>query len=142
MCRGTPRIANSSSSVSITSSLVMPRSSFKAKHSRVYSSTNDSQFSWLPLAFRSNTKSQHHTSLGFSARRRWHPLALEPNRRLFASLQALSAPPVAAVEILETTQRAILLPEEAGQVDDSHTGAWNAPTAASASRAAARLGGA
>ena len=45
---GTPRIANSSASVSITSSLVMLRSTFKAKHSRVYSSTIDSHFSWLP----------------------------------------------------------------------------------------------
>jgi hypothetical protein len=41
MCLGTPRIANSSESVSITFSLVMPRSTFRAKHSRVYSSTTD-----------------------------------------------------------------------------------------------------
>jgi hypothetical protein len=38
MHRGTPRIASSSASVSITSSLVMFRSTFKARHSRVFSS--------------------------------------------------------------------------------------------------------
>ncbi len=46
---GTPRIANSSANVSITSSLVMLRSTFKAKHSLVCSSTIDSHLSWLPL---------------------------------------------------------------------------------------------
>ena len=50
---GTPRIAKSSESVSITSSLVMPRLTFKARRSRVYSSTIDSHISWLPLAVRS-----------------------------------------------------------------------------------------
>jgi len=40
-------------SVSITSSLVMPRSTFTARHSRVYSSTIDSHFNWLPLTVRS-----------------------------------------------------------------------------------------
>jgi hypothetical protein len=53
ICRGTPRIAKSSESVSITSSLVMPRSTFKVRHSRVYSSTTDSHFNWLPLTVRS-----------------------------------------------------------------------------------------
>src|SRR5690349_6673295 len=42
--RGTPRIANSSASVSITSSLVILRLTFKARHSRVCSSTIDSHF--------------------------------------------------------------------------------------------------
>src|ERR1700733_4822072 len=46
---GTLRIANSSASVSIRSSLVMLRSTFKAMHSRVFSSTIESHLSWLPL---------------------------------------------------------------------------------------------
>jgi hypothetical protein len=58
---GTPRIANSSASVSITSSLVMLRSTFNAKHSRVCSSTIDSHLSWLPLVVWSNTKSHAQT---------------------------------------------------------------------------------
>lgn len=61
MCSGTPRMANSSASASITSSLVMLRSTFKARHSRVYPSTIDSHFKGLPLVVRSNTKSQVQT---------------------------------------------------------------------------------
>ena len=54
-------MANNSASVSITSSAVIPRSTFNAKHSRVYSSTIESHFKVLPLAVKSNTKSQHQT---------------------------------------------------------------------------------
>jgi hypothetical protein len=78
-----PRIANSSESASTTSLLVIPRSTFSARHSRVNSSITESHFSWLPLNVRSKIKSQHQTSFGDSARRRWHPLALTPKRRLF-----------------------------------------------------------
>ena len=53
MCLCTPHIAKSPESLSITSSLVMPRSTFKARHSRLYSSTIDSHFNWLPLTVRS-----------------------------------------------------------------------------------------
>jgi hypothetical protein len=67
MCRGTPRIANSSASVSITSSLVMLRSTLRHKHSRVNSSTIESHFSVLPLVVRSNTKSQHQTVMALGA---------------------------------------------------------------------------
>ncbi len=70
MCLGTPRIANSSESVSITFSLVMPRSTFRARRSRVYSSTADSHFSRLPLTVLSNTKSQDHAF--FAAENRKH----------------------------------------------------------------------
>jgi len=139
MCRGRPRIAINSVSVSITSSLVMPRSTFKAKHSRVYSSTTDSHYRWLPLAVLSNTRPQHHTSLGVSARRRWHPLALDLKRRLFTGT---FSPPAATIKILETTQHAILLLEAASQFDNIHTAASLSPTAAPASRAAARPCGA
>jgi hypothetical protein len=52
---------NSSASASITSSLVMLRATFKARHSRVYSSTIDSHFSALPEVVRSKTKSQVQT---------------------------------------------------------------------------------
>src|SRR5690606_39123242 len=79
--RGTPRIANSSASVSITSSLVMLRPTFRHRHSRVYSSTIDSHLSALPEVVRSNTKSHAHTSFLCSARRRWQALLLDPTPR-------------------------------------------------------------
>jgi hypothetical protein len=67
---GTPRIARSPASVSITSSLVMLRSTFKARHSRVYTSTIDSHFSGLPAVVQSNTKSHVQTWSFASADRR------------------------------------------------------------------------
>ena len=59
------------------SKLVVPRSTYRAKHSRVYSSTTDSRFNWMPLVVLSKTKSQHHTSFGFSARHRRRTSALD-----------------------------------------------------------------
>src|SRR3954452_21856150 len=84
--RGTPRIANSSASVSITSSLVILRATFKARHSRVCSSTIDSHFSVVPLDVRSNTKSHVHTWSLCSDRRTWQALALVPHPRRFLVL--------------------------------------------------------
>jgi hypothetical protein len=46
---GTPRSAKNSESVSITSSLVMPRSPFKARRLRVYASPIESHLNWRPL---------------------------------------------------------------------------------------------
>lgn len=68
-------------SVSITSSLVMLRSTFNARHSRVYSSTIDSHFSGLPVTVRSNTKSQHQTWSWCSARFTWQAWSLVPRWR-------------------------------------------------------------
>jgi hypothetical protein len=70
MCFGTPRMAKSSARESITSALVIPRSAFSTRHSRVNSSIIESHLIWLPLAVRSKMKSQHQTSFGASARRR------------------------------------------------------------------------
>jgi hypothetical protein len=70
MCFGTPRMAKSSARESITSALVIPRSAFSTRHSRVNSSIIESHLIWLPLAVRSKMKSQHQTSFGASALRR------------------------------------------------------------------------
>lgn len=75
---GTPRIANNFASTSITSSLVMLRSTFSTKHSRVYSSTRDSHFIRLPLVVRSNTISQHQTWFQRSVWRTLQPVLLVP----------------------------------------------------------------
>jgi hypothetical protein len=70
MCFGTPRMAKSSARESITSVLVIPRSAFSTRHSRVNSSIIESHLIWPPLAVRSKMKSQHQTSFGASALRR------------------------------------------------------------------------
>lgn len=60
-CFGTPRTWNNSASTSTTSSARRLRATASAKHSRVYSSTNDNYFSVRPFSVRSKMKSQAHT---------------------------------------------------------------------------------
>jgi hypothetical protein len=81
-----------SASVSITSSLVMPRSTFRARHSRVYLSTIDNHFNLLPLVVLSKKKPLHHVLFGASARRRWHPLTLDLRRRFFRCFTGTFSP--------------------------------------------------
>jgi hypothetical protein len=118
------------------------RSTLGARRSRMNTSTIDNHFNWLPIVVLSKTKSQHHASFGASALRRWHPLTLDPRRRFFASLQAVSAPLAATDETLETTQHAILILGAASRCGDIHTVASPSPTAASASQATPRPWGA
>ena len=64
---GTPRIENSSASVSVAYELVIPRPTFSTRRSRVNSSQIDSHFKAEPERVWSNVKSHVHTSFITSA---------------------------------------------------------------------------
>jgi hypothetical protein len=109
---------------------------------RSYSSTTDSHFSWPPLTVLSNTKSQHHTSFGASACRRWHPFALEPRRRFLRFFTGTFRPSRCHRRNTRDNPARHPLLKATSQSGDTRTVASPSPTAASASPAAPRPCGA
>ena len=92
MCSGTPLVVISLVSVSITSEDLMLRSALIARHSLVYSSMMISSLTPLPSCVLVATKSQAHTWLGLSGRRRTHDPSLSHSLPLFGCLRGTFSP--------------------------------------------------
>jgi hypothetical protein len=111
-----PRSATSRSSTSTVRSASMLRLTSIASASRVNSSTMFRSLSTLPSAVWSNRKSNGHTWLGRSARRRCAPTVESPSRR---RLRSRCGAPAALPRATAAAPLAVL-PAQLGAGDDAH----------------------